>query len=108
MVNSVKIINLRKTLEGFLPQIEQRWGSSEKQEITFEIKGNKEMVTLILGKDCSIEGKKSENFISLSEKDMAGLFFNFIPATCFSLGRLFSLLNRIFPLDFYIWPLDHI
>ncbi len=108
IVNSVKIINLKKTLKGFLPQIEERWGSNEKEEITFQIKESKEAVTLLLGKKASIEEGKGKNLVSLSEKDMAGLFFNFIPARCFSLGRPTLLLNKIFPLDFYIWPLDYI
>ena len=108
IVNMVKIINLKKTLEGFLPQIEEKWSSDKEEEITFQMKGSGQSATLILGKDCLVKEKKSKNLISLSEKDMAGLFFNFIPATCFSLGNLSFILNKIFPLDFFIWPLDHI
>ncbi len=108
IVNSVKIINLKETLKGFLPQIEEKWDSCEKEEISFQIRESGEAATLILAKNCSIEERKSKNLISLPEKQMAGLFFNFIPATCFSSGRSTFLLNKIFPLDFYIWPLDHI
>jgi len=108
IVNMVKIINLKKTLEGFLPQIEEKWSSDKEEEITFQMKGSGQSATLILGKDCLVKEKKSKNLISLSEKDMAGLFFNFIPAICFSLGNLSFILNKIFPLDFFIWPLDHI
>lgn len=107
IVSSVKIINLKEILKGFLLQIEERWDSNEQEKITFQIKESKETTTLILGKKCSIEEKKSKNLISLSEKDMAGLFFNFIPAICLKYHNSF-LLNKIFPLDFYIWSLDHI
>ena len=108
IVNMVKIINLKKTLEGFLPQIEEKWSSNEEKEITFRMEESGEFATLILGKNCSIKERKTKNLISLSEKDMAGLFFSFIPVNCFSLGNLSPILNKIFPLDFYIWPLDHI
>ena len=107
-VNSVKIINLKKTLEGFLPQIEEKWDSNEKKEISFQTKESKGAVTLLLGKKVSIEEGKGKNLISLSEKSLSGLFFNFILATSFSFGNLSSVLNKIFPLDFYIWPLDSI
>ena len=104
----VKIINLKKILEGFLPQIEEKWSSDKEEEITFHMEESGQFATLILGKDCLVKEKKSKNLISLSEKDMGGLFFNFIPATCFSFNNLSFILNKIFPLDFYVWPLDHI
>ncbi len=108
IVNMVKIINLKKNLEGFLPQIKEKWSSDKEEEITFRMEESGEFATLILGKNCSIKERKTKNLISLSQKDMAGLFFNFIPATCFSSGNLSFILNKIFPLDFFIWPLDHI
>ena len=108
IVNMVKIIDLKKTLEGFLPQIEEKWSSGEEKEITFRMEESEEFTTLILGKNCFIKERKTKNLLSLSEKDMAGLFFNFIPVTCFTSDNLSFILNKIFPLDFFIWPLDHI
>jgi len=108
IVSMVKIVNLKKTLQGFLPQIEEKWSSDKEGEITFQMKESGEFATLILGKKCGIKEKKCKNLVSLSEKDMAGLFFNFIPAICFFSDNFSFTLNKIFPLDFFIWPLDHI
>jgi len=110
----IKILNLRQTLEAFLPQIEKKrkafpqlLESKPKIEFTLQIKDTKQTVNLEIGEKVGIREKGKREKLVLSDREMVNLLFGtFSPHLL--VGKVGSLLNLIFPLDFYVWPLDHI
>ena len=107
----IKIIDLKKTLLAFKEQIQKKvqFHQIEKGScLGLNMKDTGQKVNLILGDEVQIESEEDGNTICLSDIEAVRLLFG--PASE-NFGRNEKekrLLTQLFPLDFYIWGLDHV
>lgn len=109
----IKIINLKSTLYKFLPQINnklKKLGNTKNLKITLKILESNESVSLDINKErCEILEKTGLRKIVLSELDMVRLLFGItLPSIQFNLEINEDILDKIFPLDFYVCETDFV
>jgi predicted acetyltransferase len=106
----IKIINLKSLLKKFENQMSMKikdLGVINKRKITLVISDNNEFATLQIGNSIKVTDKESNNKLVLNERDMVKLLFGLSkPSNEFNLSKEFLVLDVVFPLDFYIWPLE--
>ena len=108
LLRAIKIISLRRTLEGFQGQMEERrniFKSKEKDIMGLKIVETDEQISLIFDDKILISNKKVSKMLSFSEREMVKFLFGFMPPdTIFNKMSLIPVL----PLNFYIWKLDRV
>ncbi len=108
----LKIIDLRRILETFIYQIEERYlksGMTLKKAITLYLSGTEQKATLLFDKGIKISQKEVKDMVILPEQEMVKLLFGTLPPDSFlKLEKEKLFLNFFFPLDFYIWSLDSV
>ena len=107
----IKIIDLKGTLLSFNEQIKNKMKISEigkGYSFTFRIADSDQKASLIIDEETEIKDKDSSNLISLSEIEMVRLLFSQSPGKFTENGGQEKLLASFFPLDFYLWELDHV
>lgn len=106
----IKIINLNSLLKKFIVQMNakrRRLGSKVRGNVTLKIPELNQSVTLAVNENVKIINKESKYKLALNSKDMVRLLFGLSkPSDDFNLGKEFLVLDSIFPLDFFIWPLE--
>ncbi|MCK4400852.1 GNAT family N-acetyltransferase [bacterium] len=98
----IKIIDLKRTLLSFKDQIQKKtelFGIEKGNAFTLKMIDSHQKATLIIEDEIKVEVNGNSNVISLSDIEMVRLFFGPSPE---------NLLTSLFPLDFYIWGLDHV
>lgn len=108
----LRVIDLRKTLDAFKAQMEERIKSLDKKcraRFCLQIEKEKERVGIDVGDGIDISDKEYKEKIILSRMDMTRVLFGLAsPHVLLNTGKLSGLINTIFPLDFYIWGLDSV
>lgn len=80
-----------------------------KKAITFQVSGTEQKATLLFDKKIKVSQKEVKDKLMLPEREMVKLLFGILPPSSFlKLEEEKSFLNFLFPLDFFIWPLDYI
>ncbi|MDD5688382.1 MAG: GNAT family N-acetyltransferase [Elusimicrobia bacterium] len=106
----IKLINLKSLLKKFSNQMTKRIkniGCKNKENITLVISESNQTATLQIGECVKVMDKESANGLVLNEKDMVRLLFGLSkPSDNFSIGRDNMILDSIFPLNFFLWPLE--
>ncbi len=107
----IRIINLKGCLQKLAPIIEDRLKKVEFRSpfaLSLEATDTGQRATLIFDGNLQICSEPGKGKVTLDQRSMVRLLFGPRKATKnFDFrGRLGRLLNTIFPLDFYIWPLD--
>ncbi|MFN4227435.1 MAG: GNAT family N-acetyltransferase [Candidatus Ratteibacteria bacterium] len=101
----IKIVSLKKTIETFLPLIEESF--PEKEEIVFEIEGKEKVgIKKENGKIKFIQ--ESENLIRLKEEEMVRLFFNLSDDFSKIEQNLKRICKNFLPIDLFFPLIDHI
>lgn len=100
-----KILNLFTLLEAYEPLISRR-SKDIDLELTLEIKetGEKVGISIHRGEVEIIKDREFSKKVSLNEREMVRFLFVDPEIVAGSL----PLIKEVFPLPFYIWPLDHI
>jgi predicted acetyltransferase len=113
----VKIIDLYSTLGVLLPIIQEKLRSSgilsrnKELNITLKMSESGQKATLVFrGDKIEVTNRQSPTTVEITELKMVKLLFGTFPtAMDLKLEPDYSqFLETIFPIDFYIWPLDHI
>jgi predicted acetyltransferase len=103
----LKIINLEDTVRILCSGREVR---EKDEKITLKIKGNGEYATLVFDGKITVSKEYTDRVIELKETDMVRLIFGLLPASRWLPlePKALYLLDYIFPVDFFIWPLDYV
>ena len=107
----IKIIDLKQTLSCFRAQIEQRARSREVTKggrITLHMRDSGQAATLAVGDRVEIEEQEAPDAVTLSDMEMARLLFGGGVENRLEKAEQEKLLRSLFPLDFYVWGLDHV
>jgi len=107
----IRIINLKGCLEKLAPVIEDRLNRVEFRSpftLSLGVIDTSQRVTLRFDGNLQICSEPGRDRVTLDQRSMVRLLFGPGKATKnFDFkGRIGLLLDAIFPLDFYIWPLD--
>ncbi|MEM2935610.1 MAG: hypothetical protein QW231_00335, partial [Candidatus Bathyarchaeia archaeon] len=107
----IRIINLKGCLEKLAPVIEDRLNRVEFGSpfaLSLEVSDTGQKATFNFDGNLQISSEPGRDKVTLDQRSMVRLLFGPGKATKnFDLkGRVGHLLDTIFPLDFYIWPLD--
>ncbi|HOK55728.1 MAG TPA: GNAT family N-acetyltransferase [bacterium] len=101
----IKIVSLKKTIETFLPLIEENF--PEGEEIVFEIE-NKEKVGIKKENGEIKFIQEGKNVLKLREEEMARLFFNLSDIGVNIDDKLRRICKTFLPFDLFFPALDHI
>jgi len=109
----VGIMDLEKSLEklrGNMKANLTRAGWGRKGKVTLEILETNQRVTLEIDEDIHLSHREASTRIKLSQREMVRLLFGLdAPGKTFAFkDEIRLLLDQIFPLDLYVWSLDHI
>ena len=108
----VKIINLRSLMSKCLPLINKGYrlsGSKINQKLGLKSSDSEECVTLIYGENVELSDEAVSSTLELSDCELPQLIFGITkPSMSLDLRDYGLLLDRIFPLDFYIWKSEFI
>ncbi len=109
-IGMVKILNLKSVLQKFAPQLGSRCGSQGlKGELTLEMTNSAQVATLHLGNQVTVDDRKRDPNIRLSDTEMVRLILGTIPPSqALALDTSLGYLDALFPLDFYIGRLDYV
>jgi len=105
----LKIINLEDTLRRVL--FSEREAEVKNEKITLRIKESGEYATLIFDDKVVVSKEYSDKVIELKEVEMVKLIFGTLPESHQRISiepKILHLLQSIFPVDFFIWPLDYV
>jgi predicted acetyltransferase len=107
----IKIIDLKKTLFSFKAQIQAKvrfYKIGEGICLTFRMLDANQKASLVIGEEIEIKDKDSSNLISLSDIEMVRLLFGLFTEKLAGNKEQEKLLALLFPLNFYLWGLDHV
>lgn len=108
----IKILNLGSTLRKFTGQMRRKakaFGLTGKHAVTLVIKESGEQATLEAGKSVRVTKKAAKVKIILNERDMVRLLFpESKPSDWMDLPKGAAFLDVLFPLDYFMWPLETI
>lgn len=107
----IKVVDLNETLLSFKSQIQEKAEIYEIPKgnfVTLKIKDSCQKVTLVREKEIEIRDEKLDKTVSLSEIELVRLLFGSSPEDFGKSKDKKEFLRAIFPLDFFVWPLDHI
>jgi|GEM_PF-1331620 len=105
----IKIINLKSLLSKFQRQMSEKIQDTTTGncEITLIMKDTGQTATLCIHKNVKVVNGVSSRKLCLSDRDMVRLLFGLSkPSDIFPIKKKYSELDSVFPLDFYIWPLE--
>jgi len=106
-VGMIKIVDLKKTIELYRNIIER--SLADEDEFTLKIKGEKPVCIRKIKGKLQIKEEEGKNSVTLKEQEMVKLLFGtsfWTPSKISS--SIFKLLRSIFPLNVFVWTLDHI
>jgi hypothetical protein len=107
----IKINDLKKTIFSFREQIKSKaefHGINKGNSVNLGIRNSKEEISLSMQEGMEIINRKAGEIISLSDIEMVRLLFGPSAEKFGKDKEQKSLLNLLFPLDFYIWGLDRV
>ena len=107
----IKIIDLEKTLLSFKEQIQKKaelYGIEKGSSITLKMIDSNQKSTIIIEEEVEIKDEDCPNMIFLSDIEMVRLLFGLSPENFGKDKEQKKLLTFLFPLDFYVWGLDHV
>ncbi len=107
----IKIVDLRQTLLSFRGQIADRacsCGIERGSRITLEMRDSHQVASLVTADELKIEEKKAPDVVSLTDIEMVRLLFGPRVEDFGKSRKQKRLLSSLFPLDFYVWKLDHV
>ena len=107
----IRIMNLASLLRKLAPLFAESIGRRRPDSpfsLTLEISGTGETVTLDYNGGMQISERPGRERIRLGQRDMARLLFGpGRPAQNFSFeNKILSILDALFPVEFYLWPMD--
>jgi len=105
----IKILDLRAVLQGFSEQISAKWvlsGYRTKKDITIKIQDINQYATLSFRDTVKVTDVLSKEELTLTEHEMVRLLFGITrPTDEFSAP---TVLDQVFPLDFFISTLEDV
>ncbi|HIE44290.1 MAG TPA: GNAT family N-acetyltransferase [Candidatus Omnitrophica bacterium] len=106
----IKILDIEEVLKAFIPQMEKRYEMNKlfpRLSFTLKMKDSNQQISIEIASKIKVGIREKGESIELCDSEMVSLLFGtFIPSIV--LKKSSSILNTIFPLDFYVWPLDHV
>jgi len=107
----IKVIDLNKTLLSFKSEIQERakiYGIPKGSFVTLKMKDSHQKAGLIVGEEIEVKDEESKEIVSLSDIEMVRLLFGPTPEEFGKNRKQERFLKAVFPLNFYVWWLDHI
>ena len=107
----IKVIDLKETLLSFKSEIQERakiYGIPKGNFITLKMKDSHQKANLIIREEIEVKDEESKEIVSLSDIEMVRLLFGPTPEEFGQNKEQNKFLKAIFPLNFYVWWLDHI
>ena len=108
----IKIIDLKSLITKCLPLINKRYrlsGTKVNKKLGLKSLDTGEYITLIYGENVKLSDSVVNSTLEFSDRQLTQLIFGITkPSMILDLGKYGPLLDRIFPLDFYIWRSEFI
>jgi len=108
----IKVIDLKKTLLSFKSEIQENaniYGISNGDFLTLKMKDSHQKASLIKKEgEIEVKDEELEEVVSLSDIEMVRLLFGPTPEEFGKNEKQKRFLKAVFPLNFYVWWLDHI
>ena len=106
-VGMIKIVDLKETIESYRDIIEYSFANED--ELTLQIKDGKPVCIRKTKGKFQIKEEEGKNSVTLEEQEMVKLLFGTSLWTPTKISSsAFKLIRSIFPLNVFIWTLDHI